>query len=141
MTTERAETKIARVSRNVMYLKHSLGVGPLCGLLVQARGDKILKVLRPVAYRWRPSASVSSSHEMSCCIRTSTEAFSMFTRYAPLALLPKCGRLVPRDHEECTHRVHVKERRFQVGHLDGGDAQGPDVRLENEESISFVSEL
>jgi hypothetical protein len=41
----------------------------------------------------------------------------------------KNGRLryIPGDKEERTHGVHVAEGRLRLGHLDGGDAEAPEV--------------
>ncbi len=44
----------------------------------------------------------------------------------PFGLEPR-GR-VSGDEEEGSHRVHVAERRLGLGHLQGGDAQAPEVR-------------
>lgn len=51
----------------------------------------------------------------------------------PLALVPAAlaepRRRLARDEEDGAHRVHVVVRGRALRHLDGGDAQGPDVGL------------
>jgi hypothetical protein len=36
-------------------------------------------------------------------------------------------RYIPGDKEERAHGVHVAEGRLRLGHLDGGDAEAPEV--------------
>jgi hypothetical protein len=43
--------------------------------------------------------------------------------------VPELGRRVARDHEDDAQRVHRPAGRRQLGHLDGADAQRPDVHL------------
>ena len=45
----------------------------------------------------------------------------------PLVAVAEGGRRFGRDHEDCPHGVNVTVGRFALSHLQGGDAETPNI--------------